>query len=136
MPLIEAACKPSKRDLKVSKLTGVSISFAFRRTNDAQWETETIEMTKSLKTERIEARVDPDVRKLIVAAAELQGRSVSEFMVASAKERAEEVLHRQSVIRLTAEDQLRFAEMMLDPPPLNDAMNEALAEHEQFIEPA
>lgn len=93
-------------------------------------------MTKSLKTERIEARVEPDVRELIVSAARLEGRSVSEFLVASAKERAEAALHRQTVYRLTAEDQLRFAEAIIDPPPLNAAMKEALEEHGKFIAPS
>lgn len=88
-----------------------------------------------MKTERIEARVDPDVRKLIMAAAELEGRSISEFLVMSAKERAEQTLHRQTVYRLTVEDQVRFAEALLDPPPLNDAMQEALDLHEQTVEP-
>ncbi len=89
-----------------------------------------------MKTERIEARVEPDVRKLIMAAAELEGRSISEFLVASAKERAEQTLHHQTVYRLTVEDQRRFAEAILDPPPLNDAMKEARALHEKLIEPA
>ena len=88
-----------------------------------------------MKTERIEAQVEPEVRKLIMAAAELEGRSISEFLVVSAKERAEQTLHRQTVIRLTTEDQIRFAEAILDSPPLNDAMNEALALHEQLVEP-
>ena len=89
-----------------------------------------------MKTERIEARVDPDVRKLIMAAAEMEGRSISEFLVASAKERAEQTLHRHAVYHLTAEDQIRFAEAILDPRPLNDAMKEGLALHEQLVEPA
>ncbi len=87
-----------------------------------------------MKTERIEVRVDPDVHKLIMAAAEMEGRSISEFLVASAKERAEQTLDRHAIYRLTAEDQIRFAEAILDPPPLNDAMQEAKALHEQLIE--
>ena len=93
-------------------------------------------MTKPLKTERIEARVEPDIRELIVAAAVLEGRSVSEFLVASAKERAEKAMHQQTVIRLTEESQIRFAEMMLDPPPLNAAMNEAIDLHARLIIPS
>ena len=93
-------------------------------------------MTKPLKTERIEARVEPDIRELIVAAAALEGRSVSEFLVASAKERAEKAMHQQTVIRLTEESQIRFAEMMLDPPPPNDAMNEAIDLHARLIIPS
>jgi uncharacterized protein (DUF1778 family) len=97
---------------------------------------ETANMAKPQKTERIEARVDPDVRRLIVAAAELEGRSVSEFLVASAKERAEETLHRNTVLHLACEEQRRFAEAIIDPPPLNKAMKEAFALHQQLIEPS
>lgn len=106
-----------------------------RRTNAVQWGMENFEMTKSLKTERIEARVEPDVRELIVAAAELEGRSVSDFLVASARDRAEKAIHQQTVIRLTEESQIRFAELMLDPPPLNDAMDEAIDLHARLIIP-
>ncbi len=93
-------------------------------------------MTKSLKTVRIEARVEPDIRDLIVAAAELEGRSVSDFLVASARERAERALHEQVVVRFTEESQIRFAELMLDPPPFNAAMNEAIELHKQQIIPS
>jgi len=95
-----------------------------------------MEMSKPLKTERIEARVEPEIRNLIHEAAELEGCSVSEFMVASAKERAEKALHHQQLIRLTAESQMRFAELVLDPPPPNDAMNEAIELHSQQIIPS
>lgn len=93
-------------------------------------------MNKPLKSERIEARVAPDVRELIVAAAELEGRSISEFMVACAKARAEEALHRQSIIELSAEDQHRFVEAILNPPPLNQAMRDAVKLHDQLVEPS
>ena len=90
-------------------------------------------MSKPLKTERIEARVTPDLRELILEAAGVEGCSLSEFLVASAKERAEKILQRVRVIRLTEESQIRFAELMLTPPPPNDAMLEAKALHDQLI---
>jgi len=94
----------------------------------------TIDMTKPLKSERIEARVEPSVRELITEAADLEGCSVSEFLVASAKERAEKTLHRTRVIRLTEESQIRFAELILNPPPPNEAMKEAMAEYDRLID--
>jgi uncharacterized protein (DUF1778 family) len=94
---------------------------------------ETIEMNKPLKTERIEARVAPEIRELITDAAELEGCSVSEFLVASAKDRAERTLQRIRLLRLTEESQIRFAELMLNPPPPNEAMNEAKALYDQLI---
>jgi uncharacterized protein (DUF1778 family) len=95
---------------------------------------EMIDMAKPLKTERIEARVDPDIRELIMEAADLEGCSLSEFLVVSAKERAEKTLHRTRVIRLTEESQIRFAELILNPPPPNEAMKEAMAEYDRMID--
>jgi uncharacterized protein (DUF1778 family) len=88
-----------------------------------------------VKTERIEARVDPSAREMICAAAELEGCSVSDFLVASAKERAERTLQRSRVIQLTEESQRRFAEHILNPPKPNEAFKEAMAEYERMIDP-
>jgi uncharacterized protein (DUF1778 family) len=46
---------------------------------------------------RSSGQICPVIRKLILAAAELEGRSLSEFLVVSAKERAEQTLHRLTV---------------------------------------
>jgi uncharacterized protein (DUF1778 family) len=56
------------------------------------------------------------------------------FRPTSAKARAEQAVHYQQVIRLTEESQVRFAEMMFDPTPLNRAMEEAIAKHDQMID--
>lgn len=91
-------------------------------------------MVKNLKTERFEAHVEPEVRSIIVEAAEIAGQSVSEFIVSSAKDRAEKLLRRQTIIRLTAEDQARFADAILNPPPPNEAMEQARELHGTMIE--
>ena len=41
---------------------------------------------KPVRTSRIEARIAPDALKVIKRAAEIQGRSVSDFVVAAAQE--------------------------------------------------
>lgn len=90
-------------------------------------------MTASQNTEVIEARVNQQIRDLIKEAAEIEGCSVSEFLVASAKERAEKTLQRTRVLRLTEESQTRFAELLLHPPPPNEAMREAKAIYDRLI---
>jgi len=41
---------------------------------------------KPVRTSRIEARIAPDALKVVRRAAEIQGRSVSDFVVAAAQE--------------------------------------------------
>ncbi len=41
---------------------------------------------KPVRTSRIEARITPDALKVVRRAAEIQGRSVSDFVVAAAQE--------------------------------------------------
>ena len=72
---------------------------------------------KPARTSRIEARIAPDVLKVVRRAAELQGRSVSDFVVAAAQEVATRTIEDAQIIRLSVEDQRAFAEAVLNPPP-------------------
>ncbi len=85
------------------------------------------------KTERLEARVDPEVLELLRHAAELQGRSVSDFVLAAAQEAASRVIEEGYAIRLSMQDQRRFAEALIDPPALVPAMERAGAAHNRLI---
>jgi uncharacterized protein (DUF1778 family) len=87
------------------------------------------------KSKRIEARVKPDTLVLMQRAAELQGSSVSEFVVAAAEKEARRALEETSTIRLSVEDQRRFVEMLLSPPEPTPALERARAAHEVLIGP-
>lgn len=77
------------------------------------------------KTTRFEARLTPYTRKIIQRAAEIQGRSMSDFVVASAAEAAEKALKDAQLIELSLDDQLRFAEALLNPPELGPVWKKA-----------
>jgi uncharacterized protein (DUF1778 family) len=79
-----------------------------------------------IRTSRIEARISPDALAIVKRAAEIQGRSVSDFMVAAAQEAAHRTIEETQIIRLSVEDQRAFAEAILDPPPLAPAMERAI----------
>ena len=64
---------------------------------------------KPVRTSRIEARIAPDVLKVVRRAAEIQGRSVSDFVVAAAQEVATRTIEDAQIIRLSVEDQRAFA---------------------------
>ena len=66
-------------------------------------------------------------------AAELQGRSVSDFVVAAALKDAQRTIEDAQIVRLSVEDQRRFAELVLNPPPLAPAMKRALGARKQLI---
>ena len=85
------------------------------------------------KSERIEARATPDTLAMVRRAAEIQGRSVSEFVVSAAEKAAREALEEAHIIRLSAEDQLRFVEALLNPAEPVPAMERAFEHHRRLI---
>ena len=58
-------------------------------------------------------------------AAELQGRSLTDFVVSAAHDAAQRPIEEQAILRLSAEGQQRFAEALIQPPAPNVALNEA-----------
>ena len=85
------------------------------------------------RTARIEARIAPDALKIVKRAAELQGRSISDFVVAAAQEIAHRTIDETQVIRLSIEDQQRFVELLLRPPALTPALKRAKKAHARLI---
>ena len=78
---------------------------------------------------RVEARTTPDTLETIRRAATLEGRSVSDFVVQAARERADRAIMERDVIRLSLEDQERVALLLLDPPEPSEALRAAAAAH-------
>lgn len=81
------------------------------------------------RTARIEARIAPDALAVVKRAAELQGRSVSDFVVAAAQAEAYRTIEETQIIRLSVEDQRAFAEAILNPPPPSPALIRAAKAH-------
>ena len=82
--------------------------------------------TESTRTARVEARIAPDALAVVRRAAELQGRSLSDFLVAAALKDAQRTIEDAQLVRLSVEDQQRFVDLLLEPPPLAPAMKRAL----------
>jgi uncharacterized protein (DUF1778 family) len=90
-------------------------------------------MTKSA---RFEARITLDLQALLKRAAELEGRSVSDFVVTAAREAAEQRVEQAHVMRLSLEDQRAFVEAILDPPEPSASLRRAFRRHRALIAPA
>jgi len=85
------------------------------------------------RTARIEARIAPEALVVVKRAAELQGRSLSDFLVESAVSMAKKTIEETQIIRLAVEDQRAIAEAILNPPPLAPAMVRAIRRHRRII---
>ncbi len=84
------------------------------------------------RSARLEARIAPEALAMVRHAAELEGRSVSDFVIAAVQEAAQRRIADAHIIRLAVDDQRRFAEMLLDPPPLAPAMERARDIHRRL----
>jgi uncharacterized protein (DUF1778 family) len=87
----------------------------------------------SSRTARIEARIAPEALSVVKRAAELQGRSLSDFLVDAAVRMAQQTIEETSLIRLAVEDQRAIADSLLKPPPLTPAMARAVRRHRTLI---
>lgn len=85
------------------------------------------------RTARFEARFAPDALAVVKRAAEIQGRSVSDFVVAAAQEAANRTIEATQMIRLSVEDQRAFAEAILNPPEPAPALRRAFRRHRELI---
>jgi uncharacterized protein (DUF1778 family) len=88
------------------------------------------------RTARIEARIAPDALLIVKRAAEIQGRSVSDFVVTAAQEAAHRTIDEAQLIHLSVEDQRRFVDLLLHPPALAPALRRARKAHGRLIAPA
>ena len=67
------------------------------------------------RDERLEARISRDQKALFQRAAELQGRTLTDFVIASVHEAAVRVIEETQTIRLSARDSRAFAAALLNP---------------------
>lgn len=70
---------------------------------------------------------------VVKRAAEIQGRSVSDFVVSAAQEAAQRTIEETAIIRLSIEDQLALAEAILNPPEPNEALRKAADAYKRVV---
>lgn len=89
--------------------------------------------TKTAKKWRLEARVSREAEKTIKRAAELQGRTITDFVVTAAIQTAQKAIEDTELIRLTIEDQEAFANALLNPPNVPESLRRAAEKHSEFF---
>jgi len=86
-----------------------------------------------VRAERLEARITRVQKALFQRAAELQGRSLTDFVISSTHAAAVRTIEEMQIIRLSAEDSRIFAEAILNPPEPTPALRRAFRRHRELI---
>jgi len=74
------------------------------------------------KRERLEARLTPEQKALFQRAADLAGRSLTDFVIGSAQAAAEETIRTHQVLELTTRETALFLAALRDPPVPNERL--------------
>jgi uncharacterized protein (DUF1778 family) len=90
-------------------------------------------MPATAKTERLEARVPVALKRVIQHAADLQGRSLTDFVISSLDRTARETVREHEVMKLSTSDSLLFANAVINPPKPNAALKRAFAAHAKSV---
>jgi uncharacterized protein (DUF1778 family) len=92
-------------------------------------------MEKVATTARLEARLPADVYALLKRAAEIQGRTLTDFVVTAAREAACRAIEETGILRLSVEDQRQVAEAILHPPDPAPALRRAFERRNELFGP-
>lgn len=83
--------------------------------------------------QRLEARVSPEQKDLIQRAADLEGRSLTDFVVSSATAAARQTIQAHQTFELTAQATEAFFNAIEAPPAPNEQLRAAAREYREFV---
>jgi uncharacterized protein (DUF1778 family) len=72
---------------------------------------------------------------MLKRAAELQGSTVTHFVVSAVRQAAQQAIEEAEVIRLSCADQQSFAEAVLNPPVAASSLKKAFAARDRLLLP-
>ena len=77
------------------------------------------------KEDRLAARLNSALKRLFQKAASLEGTTLTDFIINSARNAAKRIIHEHEVITLSDRDRKVFMETFLNPPEPNQKLREA-----------
>ncbi|AFZ26318.1 hypothetical protein Cylst_4219 [Cylindrospermum stagnale PCC 7417] len=83
------------------------------------------------KSERLEARISKEQKELFQRAADIQGRTLTDFVISGVAQAANQVIQEQEMMRLSKQDQEFFVKALLNPPSPNSKLRNAAQRYQQ-----
>ncbi|WP_341525320.1 DUF1778 domain-containing protein [Nostoc sp. UHCC 0302] len=88
-------------------------------------------VVKGSKAERLEARITKEQKELFQRAADIQGRTLTDFVISSVLNAATQVIHEHETMILTQQDQEAFVSALLNPPEPSAKLRSAAKHYKQ-----
>ncbi|MEE4601245.1 MAG: DUF1778 domain-containing protein [Desulfobacteraceae bacterium] len=92
------------------------------------------DVTRRRKRSRLEARISAEDKELLKRAADLQGCSLTEFVVRSAQEAARQAVKEHQMMSLTSRDTKAFVKALLRPPAPSKKLKRAATRYKKVME--
>ncbi len=91
-------------------------------------------LTKNSKQELLEASLSPEEKELLQSAANLEGITITDFVIRSAEEKAHQIMEKYQIINLNLQDSQALAESLINPIPPNQRMLKLAQLYQQEME--
>jgi len=82
---------------------------------------------------RFDARLNAEQKLLIQRAADLEGRTMTDFVLHSAEAAAERTIEKRAMLILTARETAAFADAILNPPAPGSVLRKAAREYRKHM---
>ena len=89
---------------------------------------------QTIKSARVGLRVPPDLKKAWDEAAMLEGRSLSDIIIAATTEAIADILDRHRIIRVTQADMEQITQDLQNSPEPNEALISAVQFYKKSVE--
>jgi len=83
------------------------------------------------KTYRFDARLNEQQKLLIQRAADLEGRTMTDFVLHSAQAAAEQTIEKRAMLVLSARETEAFVDAILNPPDPGPVLRKAVREYRE-----
>ena len=85
------------------------------------------------KTYRFDARLNEEQKFLIQRAADIEGRTMTDFVLHSAEEAAEKTIQDRAMLILAARETESFVDAILNPPEPGSVLRKAARQYKQQL---
>ena len=93
----------------------------------------TVRTNPKAKTARLDARISNRLHVLVKRAAEIQGTTMTDFVVHALEAAATETIEHSNQVLLAVQDQEAFARALISPPKPNAALKRAFTKADELL---
>ena len=77
----------------------------------------------------VHARVPDEIKQRWQTAAAMRGQTLTDFLIVAANDATDKIFEQEEKIKLSKRDQIKLAEMLLNPPSINESMKGILTKY-------